>query len=752
MALAIISLSLNSCKYHGRNENIPDKYSEEIIESLAADKEEKEEQEADSIKKAKEKENKEASESLSLREHRVYYVDYSWSMKKNSLMDTVKSNIKNTIPKLKGQNVRIEIIPFLDSVLWRTKEGKCTLEIKSHKDWNKLEDFINTINPKKRNKIFIKGEHSTEHYNTHHSIAVEDFINNRINDSNEYHIMILLTDGRDEFKSKTNECDGVKSAIDVMKNHWSEKTKGKYVYGVFVDLMGDLKNIPESKELIEECFEGNEDKGLRYIKGRELDFSAFLLKPKLNNHLDYKNDSIVEIPFGYNGRILKELMFENGSKSYSDGVYEYTIIEQPKPNSTCIRVSVQSLTQELPETHNARLRFKYNESKDTTQLIKKWTVDFTIVDKKTPNIDFKLPDHEDEDQSVSFETDLQYCKKFLGTIAPEWTDTMNLKFSYEKSQDAKHKNPKLKIKGLPKCVKILYHGETFDSCEITLDTDQGTDSLSFIVDTSLKDLDGDIICKDGSIEIVCGDLLHVYANDYPINNDNRSHKIASFRINVDEHCHPIEIIIWCLGALLLLLLLFALLWRLSRPRFLGGNRYIYFEHSQRGNEARYIFYVINGAGLMIDGIEDNSVMTCKLSHKLVNSIVVGPESERPKYHSKWILNGKNVFVNCNFINDFKNVRRIEIKPVFLDGTNFILKFIFGWKFIPYSRDEHIGIRVRIIMDDGVSTVYTAQVNMTEFNTGQSVRDSFRSENDNGNHNIDQWLLIGVLNMQLGNNI
>lgn len=46
MALAIISLSLNSCKYHGRNENIPDKYGEEIIESLAADKEEKEEQEA----------------------------------------------------------------------------------------------------------------------------------------------------------------------------------------------------------------------------------------------------------------------------------------------------------------------------------------------------------------------------------------------------------------------------------------------------------------------------------------------------------------------------------------------------------------------------------------------------------------------------------------------------------------------------------------------------------------------------------
>lgn len=671
MALAIISLSLNSCKYHGRNENIPDKYGEEIIESLAADKEEKEEQEADSIKKAKEKENKEASESLSLREHRVYYVDYSWSMKKDSLMDTVKSNIKNTIPKLKGQNVRIEIIPFLDSVLWRTKEGKCTLEIKSHKDWNKLEDFINTINPKKRNKIFIKGIYSTEHYNTHHSIAVEDFINNRINDSNEYHIMILLTDGRDEFNSKTNECDGVKSAIDVMKNHWSEKTKGKYVYGVFVDLMGNLKNIAESKELIEECFEGNEDKGLRYIKGRELDFSAFLLKPKLNNHLDYKNDSIVEIPFGYNGRILKELMFENGSKSYSDGVYEYTIIEQPKPNSTCIRVSVQSLTQELPETHNARLRFKYNESKDTTQLIKKWTVDFTIVDKKTPNIDFKLPDHEDEDQSVSFKTDLQYCKNFLGTIAPEWTDTMNLKFSYEKSQDAKHKNPKLKIKGLPKCVKILYHGETFDSCEITLDTDQGTDSLSFIVDTSLKDLDGDIICKDGSIEIVCGDLLHVSANDYPINNDNRSHKIASFRINVDEHCHPLLILIICLLIAFVLFLVFVWIWRtFIHPKFPAkiGLQFV-ISLTGQGVDVPHVYQDERG-------VWSNNFLFQYYSSKCINKIILIPENTITiNYES--MFNGKTIYVSTDFKDWEQNIKRIELKPKRKIFSNwFELKVIF----------------------------------------------------------------------------
>lgn len=96
MALAIISLSLNSCKYHGRNENIPDKYGEEIAKSLVADKEEKEKQEVDANKKAQEKENKEASESLSLREHRVYYVDYSWSMKKNSLMEILKSNLITT--------------------------------------------------------------------------------------------------------------------------------------------------------------------------------------------------------------------------------------------------------------------------------------------------------------------------------------------------------------------------------------------------------------------------------------------------------------------------------------------------------------------------------------------------------------------------------------------------------------------------------------------------------------------------------
>lgn len=667
MALAIISLSLNSCKYHGRNENIPDKYGEEIIESLAADKEEKEEQEADSIKKAKEKENKEASESLSLREHRVYYVDYSWSMKNDSLMDTVKSNIKNTIPKLKGQNVRIEIIPFLDSVLWRTKEGKCTLEIKSHKDWNKLEDFINTINPKKRNKIFIKGEHSTEHYNTHHSIAVEDFINNRINDSNEYHIMILLTDGRDEFKSKTNECDGVKSAIDVMKNHWSEKTKGKYVYGVFVDLMGDLKNIAESKELIEECFEGNEDKGLRYIKGRELDFSAFLLKPKLNNHLDYKNDSIVEIPFGYNGRILKELMFENGSKSYSDGVYEYTIIEQPKPNSTCIRVSVQSLTQELPETHNARLRFKYNESKDPTQLIKKWTVDFTIVDKKTPNIDFKLPDHEDEDQSVSFETDLQYCKKFLGTIAPEWTDTVTLKIAYKKSKDAQNKDEfnrsKLTFIGLPKYVQIL------GPDTISLNKALGEIYVSFVVDTSHENFD-EGSCVKGNVIIIDSDSkLNVYANNYPINNDNRSHKIASFRINVDEHCHPIEIIIWCLITLIILLIIASLMWRLSRPRF-PGKIYININNPKQVEDHQNNFICLEQS--KIGGMD---ISLFKYTH-LIKALVCREENIY-KYKQSILdcwLNGKYEHYKCTFKNGFESVKEIRLTPMYFKKVKMTITF------------------------------------------------------------------------------
>ena len=78
--------------------------------------------------------NKHISDSITLKEHRVYYVDYSYSMisrnnknvdgNGNTLLDLVKKHLKNSIREIKGENVFIEIIPFLDAELWQEKGSK----------------------------------------------------------------------------------------------------------------------------------------------------------------------------------------------------------------------------------------------------------------------------------------------------------------------------------------------------------------------------------------------------------------------------------------------------------------------------------------------------------------------------------------------------------------------------------------------------------------------------------------------------
>lgn len=76
--------------------------------------------------------NKHISDSITLKEHRVYYVDYSYSMRNkkykdkdgNTLLDLVKKHLKKSIREIKGENVFIEIIPFLDAELWQEKGSK----------------------------------------------------------------------------------------------------------------------------------------------------------------------------------------------------------------------------------------------------------------------------------------------------------------------------------------------------------------------------------------------------------------------------------------------------------------------------------------------------------------------------------------------------------------------------------------------------------------------------------------------------
>ena len=131
--------------------------------------------------------NKHISDSITLKEHRVYYVDYSYSMisgenknvdgNGNTLLDLVKKHLKNSIREIKGENVFIEIIPFLDAELWQGQGGKPLkiFQITKKKSFatNELQEmdaFIDEIEAIKRS--------NGTHYNTHHSIVLNDFLHN----------------------------------------------------------------------------------------------------------------------------------------------------------------------------------------------------------------------------------------------------------------------------------------------------------------------------------------------------------------------------------------------------------------------------------------------------------------------------------------------------------------------------------------------------------------------------------------------
>lgn len=176
------------------------------------------------------------SQNLNLLEHRVYYVDCSGSMisekmgnkDKNgrTLLDKVKDSLEVSILNLDIDSVDIDIIPFYgrkwnNGVLQSStiyKRGEFSLE-----DRKKIEETISSITvPANSNS-----------WNTHHSIPINDFLTNRISNKKQYHIMILLTDGKDEY-NKDN--DQEQSGIDALKINWIKSCKNNKIYGIYDNL------------------------------------------------------------------------------------------------------------------------------------------------------------------------------------------------------------------------------------------------------------------------------------------------------------------------------------------------------------------------------------------------------------------------------------------------------------------------------------------------------------------------------------
>ena len=527
----------------------------------------------------------EKHKEIDLKEHRVYYVDYSYSMTQGknedveirrgektkktgkTLLALVKDSLKQSIRNIKGENVCIEIIPFLDNELW--KNGKPTDVFRIEKgtnfedsDLEKMDAFIDVIDTIRRPKNDgINAKHKPKnkgHYNTHHSIAINDFLNNRIGDITQYHTMILLTDGVDE--SHKNH---LKKGAQILDEEWETKTRDKYVFGIFANLpsdtiKGDLPNrfLENSKYRKHRCY---------WQQGLNFDFNVFIIQPEAS--IEYRTRNIATIPIG--GCIPAQIKLETQQDQY----YRYTIKEQPNPDSKWINIEVESIdsADKRPNKHEASLSLKYVfEAKDNTKSIDIQsgnTVKLTIIDEKTPNIKLVLPDNK-KDLIPCVKVKMNYCKKLAG-IDPEWSDTLTVHIPYEKSDDAKFNkgcnSVKLSITEVPGYVELLTPKELY------LDKPADTLSIMFALKPSHEDLREDSRFR-GQFRVENADLLKaIIVNGVPLKNIVASNVIGEYEVVTNECWHPLFIyLLWLLISLLTLYIIYQLIIRLllrCKPKF-----------------------------------------------------------------------------------------------------------------------------------------------------------------------------------------
>lgn len=547
--------------------------------------------------------SKSTSDSLTLKEHRVYYVDYSYSMiskgydRKNNyydntnvngtgynLLELVKRGLKESIREISRENVSIEIIPFLDNELWKENTPPKIFRIEKNKvfediELKKMDAFIDDISA-----------NGMEKYNTHHSVAIRDFLENRINDNSQYHMMILLTDGLDE--SSVNHLE---SGASILKDKWGKSTSGKYVFGIFVNLIENSKHL--DNEDLPKCFKGEEnERNRRYYKeGLNFYFNICTLETS-NLTVEHRTTNQASVTVG--GVVP---VFENTVQIDKDSLYKYTL-EQPSKSKSYMLIHVDTLPlpparKERPNTYN--YKFRLNPPKDGTHFIlSHYELDITVIDEKTPNIKFWIANHTN-DTVPCVSQKLEYYKKLFGVINPECSDTITIRIPYEKSNDAKSKEEfnkiKLTVSDIPEYAKLI------SKSEIDLDKPSDTVSITFALDPSNAKLIDDQMLE-GCIKITGTDSLKaIFVNNSPLSQISSANTIGLFKVKAVERCHPLLVFLFWLFTILLGLWLIAmagiLVWRNKRPHFMNNIDALQLETKPQNMGANYILFTNSQLGL-----------------------------------------------------------------------------------------------------------------------------------------------------------
>lgn len=508
------------------------------------------------------------SQNLNLLEHRVYYVDCSGSMtssnygnnygKGNTLLKKVKDSLKVSLLNLDIDSVDIDIIPFYgrkwnNGVLQSStiyKRGEFSLE-----DRKKIDEIISSITVPE----------NSDSWNTHHSIPINDFLTNRISNKKQYHIMILLTDGVDDYNKGD---DKEQSGTDALSKNWIKSCNENNIYGIYDNLPKDT-----IKGSLPQYFMKHACDKLFWIPGVNFNINIFQLSNTVDEVL-LRKDSLIRIPFA--GKLPERIELETKGDKY----YRYEIACRPNKNEKYLKIKVSAIhNKELPNSWPSTLRFVYDWGKHKTNTYNfpdGEVVSVTIVDEKTPHIKFLVPS-QTNDSLPCVSQELGYYKKLFGLFGSEWSDTITIKIPYEKSKDAQYKEEfnkiKLKVSNLPDYVTLL------SGNEFCLDKPSDTLSVVLTLNPSSAELCNNLIIN-GCFEVTGAECLKgIFVNNVPFDNIESSTKIGLFKIETDKRWHPILIFLLCLISLSFLLWLLVMdrikAFRSKQPRF----KFLFFQFS-----------------------------------------------------------------------------------------------------------------------------------------------------------------------------
>lgn len=475
------------------------------------------------------------SQNLNLLEHRVYYVDCSGSMisekmgnkDKNgrTLLDKVKDSLEVSILNLDIDSVDIDIIPFYgrkwnNGVLQSStiyKRGEFSLE-----DRKKIEETISSITvPANSNS-----------WNTHHSIPINDFLTNRISNKKQYHIMILLTDGKDEY-NKDN--DQEQSGIDALKINWIKSCKNNKIYGIY----DNLPNV-KIKDKLPDYFNQNNSNKLFYIEGTNFNINIFQLS-NITDEVMLRKDSLIRIPFG--GKLPDGIELITKADNY----YKYEICN-PNKSEKYLKIKVTSIHNgKLPDSWSPTLHFVYNWGEHKTNTYnfpdqEKITV--TIVDEKTPKLELCEADKKYK-KGALVKRRLSFYKKWHGW-GGEYSDTTSLSLSYSYSKDVTDdssiKYANIRIEGLPEYVCILDSlGHNITNQDIRLPK-----SRNGRLDLKLTLFPGNPLIEDNIIDSVkirfrgVDSYNTIKWNGKRIEKKDGMYIVNAVSLNVSEDINPVE--------------------------------------------------------------------------------------------------------------------------------------------------------------------------------------------------------------------